>query len=126
MSAMKDITPLVPVINIGKSVTFYKDYLGFEPTVQMDEDYAYLKRDEVGIRLLAAGEGVDLKDPKRQQSCYIDVTNIDDLYMELKPKLDQLPAGRVRPPFNTDYGQREFHVIDIDALLIIFGEGIAK
>ncbi len=35
-----------------------------------------------------------------------------------------LPAGRFRPLFDTAYGQREFHVIDPDALLISFGERI--
>ncbi len=28
----------------------------------------------------------------------------------------------VRAPFDTDYGQREFHVIDPDVLLLSFGE----
>jgi len=34
----------------------------------------------------------------------------------------RLPEGRVRAPFNQPYGQREFHVIDEDSLLLFFGE----
>ena len=42
----------------------------------------------------------------------------------MKLRLDPLPKGRVRAPFNQDYGQREFHVIDEDCTLIFFGEAI--
>lgn len=57
-----------------------------------------------------------------EQSCYICVENINGLYAELKPRLDLLADGRVKPPFDQPYGQREFHVIDEDGLLIFFGE----
>lgn len=55
---------------------------------------------------------------------YIDVEDVDELYAELKPKLDLLPAGQVQPPFDQDYGQREFTVIGPDGDIIAFGEGI--
>ena len=35
-----------------------------------------------------------------------------------------LPDGRVRPPFDQPYLQREFHVIDEDGTLVFFGEDI--
>lgn len=76
------------------------------------------------MRLLGAPPGTDLSDPRRQQACYIDVVGLDELYATLKPALDELPPGRVRAPFDQDYGMREFHVIDEDALLIFFGEPI--
>lgn len=69
---------------------------------------------------------MDTHDPKHQQSCYIDVLGLDALYEELKPNLDKLPSGRVRAPFDQSYGQREFHVIDEDALLVFFGEPIER
>ncbi len=85
-----------------------------------------LIRDCAAIRIIPAGEGVDLRDQKHQQACYIDVEGVDDLYRELKPKLDMLPKGRVKLPFEQAYGQREFHVLDEDALLIMFGEPVSK
>jgi len=118
---LRAITPLVPVANLDSSVEFFTETLGFEAVFRM-EGYAYLKRDQVAIRLLKAA--FDTQDPARQQSCYIDVEELDALYAELKSKLDQLPEGRVRAPFNQDYGQREFHVTDEDCLLIFFGEAI--
>ena len=123
MGSMRSITPLVPVSDLDRSVAFFEDVLGFAAGARM-EGYAYLRRDGVALRLIDAGPGVDLTDPARQLSCYVDVDDVDALYAELKPKLDALPPGRVRAPFNQEYGQREFHVIDPDALLIFFGAPI--
>lgn len=123
MPRLGQITPLITVREINRSVKFYVEILGFTVGFQA-EGYAYLHRDNVAIRLLTAGEGVDLREPKQQQSCYIDVEGVDALYKELRPKLERLPKGRVKKPFNQIYSQREFHVIDEDALLIFFGEPI--
>lgn len=125
MAHLKQITPIVPVANMERAIAFFQTSLGFAVTVKMD-GYAYLTRDSIAIRLIQAAPGTDTHDPKRQQACYIDVEGLDSLYAELKPNLDQLPPGRVRAPFNQTYGQREFHVIDEDSLLIFFGESIAN
>jgi hypothetical protein len=71
-------------------------------------------------------DDIDLSVPERQNSFYIDVTDIDALYESLETDLSTLPQGRVRAPFNQDYGQREFHVIDEDCTLIFFGEAIKQ
>jgi len=125
MARLAQITPLVPVSDLNRSVNFFVNTLGFQAGFQAD-GYAYLTRDCVAIRLLQAGEGVDLRDPEYQQSCYIDVEGVDDLYQGLKQKLDKLAKGRVKMPFDQPYGQREFHVLDEDALLIMFGEPISR
>jgi len=117
MPKLKQITPLVPVVDVRKSVEFFEKVLGFETAMQ-SEIYAYIQRDDVAIRLQKAGDNIG------EQACYIDVDDVDTLYAELKPELDKLPAGQVRAPFDQDYGQREFHVIDLDSLLIFFGESI--
>lgn len=118
------ITPMVPVTDISGAVAFFVGTLGFQTRAHRD-DYAYVTRDGAAVRLLAAHPTMDMSEEARQLSCYVDVTGIDALYAELKPTLDQLPAGRVRAPFDQPYGQREFHVI-YEALLIFFGEPIAK
>ena len=125
MPRLGQITPLVPVSDIGRSVRFFVDTLGFQVGFQAD-GYAYLIRDCAAIRIIPAGEGIDLRNHNRQQACYIDVEGVEDLYRELKPKLDLLPKGRVKLPFEQVYGQREFHVLDEDALLIMFGEPVSK
>ncbi|MEN0086849.1 MAG: hypothetical protein AAF737_00255 [Pseudomonadota bacterium] len=86
--------------------------------------YAFLRRDSAAIRLLQASSDLDLSSPDRENSCYIDVDDVDALYAELKGSLDSLPKGRVRPPFDQDYGQREFHMHDEDCTLLFFGTAI--
>lgn len=116
-----DCTPLVPVTDIEKGIAFFTEILGFEARAVQDT-YAYLKRDGAAIRLIQAAPDMDMVgDPKRQLSCYIDVEGVDALFEAQRHKLETLPKGHLRPPFNQDYGQREFHVI-FEALLIFFGE----
>lgn len=84
------------------------------------------KKGNEAIKLVQAGPGMDIKnDPKRQMSCYIDVDGVDALYAAHKDKLEILPDGHLRAPFDQSYGQREFHAIH-EALLIFFGEPISK
>lgn len=123
MPTLQQITPFVPVSSLDKAVNFYTNYLNFECTFNA-ANYAFLRHDKIAIRIIEVDNNVDLSDPNRQNSFYIDVSKIDALYQILEPKLSTLPKGRVRAPFNQDYGQREFHVIDEDCTLIFFGEGI--
>jgi len=122
---LMQLSPMIPVANLDRSITFFTETLGFTVTFKMD-GYAFLQRDAVALRLIYAGDNVDTHDPARQQACYIDVQGIDELYRGLQTELEALPEGRVRAPFDTNYGQREFHVIDEDSLCIYFGEAIGK
>lgn len=125
MPNLHQITPFVPVTSLDKAVDFYTGYLNFECTFKAD-NYAFLRHDQIAIRIIEVDDNVDLSNPNRQNSFYIDVTDIDALYAMLEPKLSTLPKGRVKAPFNQDYGQREFHVIDEDCTLIYLGEGIKQ
>ncbi|MEL6962630.1 MAG: VOC family protein, partial [Pseudomonadota bacterium] len=102
-----------------------QDVLGFTVGFQAD-NYAFLRRDDVAVRLVEVDSSVNLNHPEREGSFYIDVRDIDALYASLKPKLETLPPERVRAPFNQDYGQREFHVADEDCTLIFFGEAVGR
>lgn len=120
---LTQITPFVPCTSLDRQIAFYRDMLGFEVRYQTDT-YAFLKRDAVAIRLVEVWPEVDLSHPEREGSFYIDVEGIDSLYADLAPRLAQLPADRVRAPFDQDYGQREFHVADEDCTLVFFGETV--
>ena len=125
MPQMKKITPFVPVSDITQSIAFFEEALGFSCTFRAsDPDYAFLRRDHVAVRLIAADDELNLTGERAQQLIYIDVDDIDGLYSDLKAGLDRLPAGRVRPPFDQAYGQRELHVRDPDVTLILFGQPI--
>lgn len=122
---MTRITPFVPCRSLDAQVSFYCDILGFSLGFRAD-NYAFLHRDDVAVRLIEVDATVDLSDPARQGSFYIDVNGLDALFDSLEPALDTLPKGRVRAPFDQDYGQREFHVIDEDCTLVFFGERVAS
>lgn len=122
---LHQITPFVPCTKLDKQIAFYRDVLGFKLGFHAD-NYAFIKRDDVAVRLVEVDADVNLHAAERQQSFYIDVQGIDALYTAIEPQLSTLPSGRVRAPFDQDYGQREFHVIDEDCTLIFFGEAIAN
>ena len=121
---LRQITPFVPCSNLQVQVDFYEKILGFDVGF-LAENYAFLKRDAVAVRLVEVDKNVDLSAPDREGSFYVDVDDIDALYVDMKPTLDTLPQGRVRTPFNQPYNQREFHVADEDCTLVFFGEAIA-
>ncbi|MEO1066183.1 MAG: VOC family protein [Pseudomonadota bacterium] len=122
---MHQITPFVPCTELDTQIAFYRDVLGFDVGFYAEGTYAFMRRDKVAIRLIQVESNIDLHNPQREQSFYIDVRDIDVLYQSLEGRLSKLPEGRVRAPFNQEYGQREFHVIDEDCTLVFFGEAIS-
>lgn len=119
---LKQITPFVPCTDLEIQVAFYRDVLGFEVGFMTAGAYAFMRRDEVAIRLVQVDASVNLHHPEWQGSFYVDVEDVDALFATMQPQLNSLSAGRVRAPFDQDYGQREFHVIDEDCTLIFFGQ----
>jgi catechol 2,3-dioxygenase-like lactoylglutathione lyase family enzyme len=123
MANFIQITPFMHVQDIEKALAFFNDILGFETQLRM-ANYAYLHRETVGFRLLEE-KGADRVPPgNRRFAYYIDVRDVDQLFAELKPKLDTLPARDVVGPVNQRYGQRELLVLAPDGNLIAFGQAI--
>lgn len=118
---LTQVTPFVPCTSLKRQIGFYEGILGFSVGFQA-ENYAFMRRDDVALRLVEVWDGVNLSHPEREGSFYIDVVGLDELFAALKPALDRLSTGRVRPPFDQDHRQREFHVKDEDCTLIFFGE----
>ena len=111
------------VDDLDRAVAFYTETLGFEERLRAS-NYAYVHRETVGFRILEQ-TGADGEPPgNRRFAYYIDVRDVDQLYTELKPKLDALPKGDVYGPVNQSYGQRELLVLAPDGNLIAFGQAI--
>jgi catechol 2,3-dioxygenase-like lactoylglutathione lyase family enzyme len=123
MARILQLTPFVLCSSLQNQIDFYCERLGFSCGFRQD-NYAFLSRGPLAIRLLECPPRDDGKLLGEEQSYYIDVEGVDALYDSLKPGLEDLPDGRVRPPFDQPYQQREFHVIDEDGTLIFFGEDI--
>jgi len=118
------LTPFVLCSSLQRQIDFYCDRLEFSCDFRQD-NYAFLRNGPVAIRLLECPpreDGLQLGD---DQSFYIDVQGIDDLYARLEPKLRDLPEGRLRAPFDQPYLQREFHVLDEDGTLVFYGQDIS-
>jgi|SRR5207253_9353775 len=125
MSNFIHVTPFMHVDNLERALTFFTDILGFETPYRL-ANYAYVQRETVGFRILE-GKGDDgAPAGNRRFAYYIDVHDVDQLYTELKPKLDTLPRGDVYGPVNQTYGQRELLVLAPDGNLLAFGQAIAK
>ena len=119
------ITPFMHVQDLEKALIFFIDVLGFETQFRA-RDYAYVHRETAGMRILEQ-KGADAAPPgTRRFAYYIDVRDVDQLYAELKPKLDTLPTRDVYGPVNQPYGQRELLVLAPDGNLIAFGQAIGN
>ena len=107
------ITPFMHVPDINQAVAFFRDLLGFKVYIHYS-DYAYVQRECAGVRILQ-NHGNDGAPPgNRRFAYYIDVNDVDELYSELKPKLDTLPQADIHGPADKPYGQRELAILAPD------------
>lgn len=123
MSNFIQITPFMQVEDLEKALIFFNHVLGFETQFRA-RDYAYIHRETAGMRIFEQ-KGADAAPPgTRRFAYYIDVRDVDQLYAELKPKLDTLPTCDVYGPVNQPYGERELLVLAPDGNLIVFGQAM--
>lgn len=124
MSRCEGIAPIIPVTDVRAATAFFCGTLGFG---KRNDDgrggWALIARGEAGIQFIAAGPDYDPGNPACQTSAYIWVDGVDALWDEIRDKLATHPPERVRPPFDQEYGMREFHV-SWEAFLVFFGEEI--
>lgn len=115
------VTPFMLVPDLEEALAFMTETLGFSLIIRQP-DYAYVSRDDAGLRILEAGPGNPFQPGTRRFAYYFDCRDVDALYAELKPKLDALPAGDVHGPADKPYGQRELLVLGPDGNLVAFGQ----
>ena len=120
---VQDAVAIVPVRDVGETIKFYSDVLGFETRmVSEDRTFAAIARGGAALHFIQTDDEKALAATAANISVYIWVRGLDALYAELGAELDRLPEGRVRPPFDQPYGVREFHVKDPDGCLLFFAE----
>jgi predicted DNA-binding ribbon-helix-helix protein/catechol 2,3-dioxygenase-like lactoylglutathione lyase family enzyme len=124
-TVIESAATIVPVSHIRRTVDFYVDRLGFElGFIAGDESFARVSRDKAVIQFIRTDNPDVLRATANNISIYMTVDGVDRLYATLKPALEGLPEGAVRPPFDQAQGTREFHVKDPDGCLLLFGEGL--
>jgi hypothetical protein len=94
------LSPMIPSFNIRETRNFFADLFGFE--VLMDGDYTIVKKDAHLIHILHAGEDIG------EMELYLEVDDVDLLWNSIR---ERLPGTQVKPPFDREYGMREFHIV---------------
>jgi catechol 2,3-dioxygenase-like lactoylglutathione lyase family enzyme len=117
-SALLAATPVLPSLDIARTVAFYCGTLGFEEVHAVPREYAIIERGPIELHFWYAE---DAALPKAS-GCRVHVTGIDALYT-----LCQV-AGIVHPnaPLAAKpWGTREFAVLDPDGNCLTFHESAA-
>jgi catechol 2,3-dioxygenase-like lactoylglutathione lyase family enzyme len=128
-------TPALPVRSIEAAVQHYTTKLGFACRHQ-DSGFAIVHRDDTELHLWEASDDGWRLRPDQQlrtspvstgaesfiagtASCRISVTDIAALYAELAPQGVLHPVDEGSPS-HTDWGTREFAVLDLEGNLLTF------
>ncbi len=121
--SLRGSAPIVAVSDVAQSIRFYTETMGFTQVIDnRDYGYALFQRGEAMIAIVNAADEQALLATRTNVSAQIWVESIDALWADLKNKLEALPEGRVRAPFNQAYGTREMHVKCPDGFLMLFTE----
>lgn len=125
MSSFIHVTPQLTVPSLATALELFRDTLCFE-VLFATSNYAYVAREGVAFRLIELPGIIAASPDEARRASYIDVRDVDQLYAELKPKLDRLPAADVEAPRDQHWGQREFAVRGPDGHFIVFGQPSAS
>ena len=88
-------------------------------------NYAYLECGEAALRILEEPGRAAPAQGEARMTVYIDVRDVDALYLELLLELETLPVGHVHAPMDQEWDQREFHVRLPDGHWMAFGQPVS-
>jgi hypothetical protein len=119
--------PILPSRNLRETLEFY-ERLGFENRGAPPEEWDYLivGRGGVELHFIAAP---DVDPLTTAASCYLRVADADALHAEWAAtgvEHDSATGSRLMPPMDTDYGMREFAVVDRSGNLVRVGSPLAR
>ncbi|HAA12449.1 MAG TPA: glyoxalase [Cytophagales bacterium] len=111
---------VLAVQSMDRSLTFYRDQLGFTVTFTWQEPitYAVLRRGDVSLHLTLRDD--DSRPSSVHTALYIFVYDVRAVYQELENQGVALPQA----PEARDYAMEDFDVVDPDGYRISFGESV--
>jgi uncharacterized glyoxalase superfamily protein PhnB len=124
MPTLGSVAPCFPVSDIGKTIRWYQEYLGFtgypfpehEPYV-----FGIMARDNIEIMLqrTPAYAKPDLYStrPGGVWDAYIRMKGVKEFYDEIREKVEILMPLKKQP-----YGDWEFEVRDLNSYVLVFSE----
>ena len=117
-SKMHTAIPVLLSLDTPATVQFYTSKLGFACRYHQSGGRAILVRDDIELHFTACPEQrlVDWS------CCRIAVTGVDALYEEYSRQGVIHPTNPHGKPHDTDYGTREFGVVDCHGVLLTFYE----
>lgn len=115
MVEFKISAPVLASLNIEETVRFYSDRLGFDHIDFQDENYAVIRRHNLILHFWKCDNRIH----PENTSCYIYVSDIDDLYRELTSAKVIHPNGKLE---DKPWGMKEFAILDNFGNMIKFGE----
>ena len=110
--------PVLASLDIRRSVDFFASKLGFTVVYAAQDVYGIVSRGAVSIHFWACS------DPAIPSAtgCRVGVTNIDALYARCSEQAIVHPNAALK---TTEWGSREFAIIDADSNLVTFFERVA-
>jgi catechol 2,3-dioxygenase-like lactoylglutathione lyase family enzyme len=121
---MLGVAPILPSRDLEATIAFY-GRLGFERQGLWPDEYLIVSRGEVGLHFFFAP---DIDPSTSIAGCYLYVEDADALYAEFA-RLDLPGSGIPRlhgAPQDSDYGLREFGLVDPDGNLLRIGSSIGE
>jgi predicted enzyme related to lactoylglutathione lyase len=123
------LEPELLVEDMGRTLKFYKEILGFDVELAFPEDnpsFTRIKKD--GIRIMLNDRKSFEKDvPKFKEmkmggteQIFIKAVGIEDFYKSIENKVSV-----IQPLHRTDYGSLEFIIEDCNGYLICFSESVS-
>ena len=121
-SVAKRISPMLAVANMEETILFYRNVLGFTPTMQSPE-YSIVERDAQTIHFQKAASEEVMNCVRGHTEIYIEVSDIRSLWEHVKPFKTKY---KIRDLFDREYGMTEFHIADPNGCLVFVGEPSRK
>ncbi|MDY6833930.1 MAG: VOC family protein [Chloroflexota bacterium] len=124
---MKKLSPNLGVMNVDNTIAYYTEVLGFELVLAVPPggptDWAVLRNGDIEMMFQSQTSLVEVL-PQLQDkeiggafNFYIEVEDIEQLYMRLKDK-----ATIINELHTTSYGMQEFLIQDCNGFILTFGE----
>lgn len=118
MAKLTRIAPEVPVAELGESLAFYEDKLGFRTVMAMsDRTYAIVERDGIAIHLFEGGGATEAS-----VGLHVFTSQLDELHAEFRARGVQLSQEIMSKP----WGNRDFRVVDPSGNVLKFTEPLGE